>query len=374
MKTKQPKIKLAAIAKNEAAYIPEWVFHHFYFGFDSIEIWINNTTDNSFEILDLLKENYGSRLEYLNADDFFKECSENNKHFQVLAYQKIFKSAKENGFDYILFLDLDEFWTPEDFTSNIHKLVKGFERHNPSSISFQWFLDYPDINRPAFNRPFEEQNFLQKNRHVKSLLNLKHTPSFIRIHNTVYENGNYFLANKEKFQETDSKDQHHKAKISLQYFKNNNLNIEPYFIVHKIYRSQLEYISSLSRARRHTDNVPKLIKDNRSGYLNDVESFGPISFRIPEAKLADYNLKYKNLIKEKIIDLLLVAQNAVRKNFELLIIKLSDDNAFFFKKYSNLFKGIQLKEIETLRMICSSQVTEKTKYCIDLIEVFCYCV
>ncbi|MFI3120755.1 MAG: glycosyltransferase family 2 protein [Methylococcaceae bacterium] len=369
MKTRQPKIKLAAIAKNEAAYIPEWVFHHFYFGFDSIEIWINNTTDNSFEILDLLKENYGPRLDYCNADDFFKECSENNKHFQVLTYQKIFKSAKESGYDFILFLDLDEFWTPSNFTSSIHTLVKDFEKYNPSSISFQWFLDTPDIDRSAFNRPFEAQNLLQKNKHVKSLLNLHHNPLFIRIHNTVYKEGNYFLSNKEIFEETDSRGQHHKALVSSEYFKKNNLNIDRYFIVHKIYRSQLEYVSSLSRARRHTDNVPKIIKDNRSGYLHDERSVKPIPFQISDTDLRIYNLKYNDLIEGKISDHILVAQGFVKKTFESLVVKLGEDNAFFFKKYRHIFKCIQLEEIEAIRKLASIQQTEKNKHCVDFIEV-----
>ena len=45
-----PVIKLVAIAKNEAPYIPLWAFHHFRIGIDLIEIHINNTDDNSIRI------------------------------------------------------------------------------------------------------------------------------------------------------------------------------------------------------------------------------------------------------------------------------------------------------------------------------------
>ena len=41
------KVKLVAIAKNEAAYLPQWIHHHFSIGFNEIEIFINDTTDNS---------------------------------------------------------------------------------------------------------------------------------------------------------------------------------------------------------------------------------------------------------------------------------------------------------------------------------------
>lgn len=49
MKT-ELKIKLVAIAKDEAAYLPEWIFHHLYFGFDQIDIYVNNTSDNTFAL------------------------------------------------------------------------------------------------------------------------------------------------------------------------------------------------------------------------------------------------------------------------------------------------------------------------------------
>ena len=50
----KPKIKLVAIAKNEAAYLPQWI-HHFLVGFNEIEIYINDTTDNSVAICEKIK-------------------------------------------------------------------------------------------------------------------------------------------------------------------------------------------------------------------------------------------------------------------------------------------------------------------------------
>ncbi|WP_052700480.1 glycosyltransferase family 2 protein [Methylocucumis oryzae] len=260
------KIKLAAIAKNEAAYIPEWVFHHFYFGFDAIEIWINGTSDNSFEILDSLKAQFGHRLTYRNTDNLFRECVTDGKDFQVVSYRKLFKSAKKDGFDFIMFLDMDEFWIPNDFISSIHSLVKDFADEDPSSISFQWCVDIPDANKLSFGKLFSSQNTLAKDRHVKSLLNLKHQPVLINIHNTVFHNGRYFLANKAPFPETNPKEQRNKSLVSIEYFAENNGSMTPYFVAHKVFRSQMEYVSSLARARRHTTNDKSFIKTNRPGY------------------------------------------------------------------------------------------------------------
>ena len=44
------KIKLVAIAKDEAAYLPQWIFHHLRLGVDSIDVYINDSFDNSIEI------------------------------------------------------------------------------------------------------------------------------------------------------------------------------------------------------------------------------------------------------------------------------------------------------------------------------------
>ena len=50
------RVKLCAIAKNEGAYIADWVFHHLHFGFDAIEIWVNGTVYPSLRILKRISE------------------------------------------------------------------------------------------------------------------------------------------------------------------------------------------------------------------------------------------------------------------------------------------------------------------------------
>jgi hypothetical protein len=51
----EPRILLAGIAKNEAAYLPEWIFYHLNIGIDVIRVYVNNTDDNTLQILDKLK-------------------------------------------------------------------------------------------------------------------------------------------------------------------------------------------------------------------------------------------------------------------------------------------------------------------------------
>lgn len=46
------KIKLIAIAKDEAAYLPEWIHYHLSVGFDSISVLTNGITDNTDKVLE----------------------------------------------------------------------------------------------------------------------------------------------------------------------------------------------------------------------------------------------------------------------------------------------------------------------------------
>lgn len=62
------KIKLIAIAKDEAAYLPDWIFHHLYFGFDSIDIYVNNTTDNTNDLKLFLEKEH--RVSFIDGDSF----------------------------------------------------------------------------------------------------------------------------------------------------------------------------------------------------------------------------------------------------------------------------------------------------------------
>lgn len=73
MEKQDIRIKIFAIAKDEAAYIPQWVHHHFYFGFDEIEIWLNNIEDNSIEVCKRLSNTY-ENFKYKVADDILEEC------------------------------------------------------------------------------------------------------------------------------------------------------------------------------------------------------------------------------------------------------------------------------------------------------------
>jgi len=165
------RIKVAAIAKDEGAYIPEWIFHHLHFKFDAIEIWVNDTTDSSIEILNRICVN-NSNVKYHIADELLLFCQKNKLPFQIEAYKKIFYKSIEEGFTHLIFLDLDELWMPRDFKTGIIECLESYGEFD--AVSFQWHLDSPnELNEfeLAINR-----NLLQKYKLVKTAFKLEKKP------------------------------------------------------------------------------------------------------------------------------------------------------------------------------------------------------
>ena len=121
------RIKIAAIAKNEGAYLPQWIFHHYKFGVREFEVWVNQSTDDSLEILNRIKQLPDISLIVVEADEFFEECRLKNKYFQLESYRKIWSQSQLERFDYLFFLDVDEFWTPKNMNSTLESflIMKG---------------------------------------------------------------------------------------------------------------------------------------------------------------------------------------------------------------------------------------------------------
>eukprot|EP01093_Parvamoeba_rugata_P014593 TRINITY_DN4773_c0_g2_i1.p2 TRINITY_DN4773_c0_g2~~TRINITY_DN4773_c0_g2_i1.p2 ORF type:complete len:142 (-),score=8.74 TRINITY_DN4773_c0_g2_i1:552-977(-) len=110
------RVKLVAIAKDEAAYLPDWIFHHLRMGFDSIDIYINNTSDNTEVISNKLKELKDVR--FIDGDRYFEQTS---LAPQILIYQKALRKCRWEGYTHIVFLDIDEFWVSLDLKEELKR-------------------------------------------------------------------------------------------------------------------------------------------------------------------------------------------------------------------------------------------------------------
>lgn len=244
------KIKLVAIAKDESAYLTEWIHHHFYFGVDAVHIYINNTKDNSASLLDKLGKFYP--VTYSIKDDLYSRSGEG---FQTNAYNEMVDRAIEENFSHVLLLDIDEFWTPLDFKTDIKTALE--QMGEAGSYLFNWALHQDESE---FCRCFKPQLVVKKVSHVKCLMNLSKPYDRVGIHNVYGRKVEYKTADGQPylFAEEDN------VKAILD--GDTVAKPLPFLIVHRLYRSQKEYVSMLVRGR------PKgvLIKDNRNGYYTSA--------------------------------------------------------------------------------------------------------
>ncbi|WP_349616769.1 glycosyltransferase family 2 protein [Azotobacter salinestris] len=359
----QYKVKLAAIAKNEAAYIPQWIFHHLSFGFDCIEIWINDTTDNSAELIEKISNNHETgKVVFTEADELLKDCISNGLNFQIEAYSKIFNKTKNTeDYTHILFLDLDEFWIPSDFTKSIKDIIANKEYEGADAISFQWMIDAPDLARNEFDRPLKATNLLRKDRHVKTLIKISHKKTKVLVHNSQIENGEFYLSSGIPFLETDP-DQHHRSKVPKDYFEETSTQIDESFILHLIHKSQAEYLASLTRGRSHA-NDNNIFKTNRFGYLPKPENTY-INFLVQEEKIQKHEKNFQEFIRQNDISShLKTAQLFVYSKFHEALDKLSN-NPSLLDQYKQQLQGLKIKDLSNYR-IKSNTAT----YYIDIIKL-----
>ena len=130
------KVWICAIAKMEELYIKEWIDWHNYLGVDHIIIGDNNDSNYEFPlkpiIQDYIDQGY---VEVINLND--KLGCQNQFYNEV--YQKY-----KNNFDWIGFIDIDEFIELPAY-NNLHHFLSDNKFNNYDSIILPW-LNFNDNN------------------------------------------------------------------------------------------------------------------------------------------------------------------------------------------------------------------------------------
>ena len=332
MSNEKIKVKLAALAKDEGAYLPEWIFHHLIFGVDEIEVYVNNTTDNSVAVLTSIAQHYPVKITF--ADKLFKSATFD---FQVQAYKKIVKAAVADGFTHLLLLDIDEFWTPADFNTSIKQAIINLGE--PDVVNFNWFLH---CDESEFGPCYQSSMNIRTNPHVKTLFKLTAPWEKVGIHNVLGKSLTYTRGNGETF---DFGDSPHCALSDAQCLDHD------YFIVHRLYRSEREYISLLGRGRLNKTKI----KDNRSGYYAASRQDNTITF---PANLVDlYYQQYDQFLTQcALLDLLPASKVFVLERFNgvmSLATHAEKEDVLLFIK---LFNKINLPEVSSVREKLSYKV------------------
>ncbi|WP_028952750.1 glycosyltransferase family 2 protein [Synechococcus sp. CC9616] len=340
---KKLNIKLIAIAKNEAPYIAPWVFHHFRIGIDSIEIYINNTDDNSVKICKGIRK-VEPRFNFVRADKIFKKSLAKKRSFQITAYNRALKKAQKSkeSITHLLILDLDEYLTQRNLDGNFKKFLR--RSLDSDVVSFLWYSDDFGNRKKAFGNIFDNPTTLYRMDHVKSIVKISPKLKSCSHHNFIFEdqsNPKNTFSSLRKVQLSDGDNSSfNRCKINKDFLDRLNPKTpEKWFVLHQIYRSEPEYLASLCRGRKH-NNDNSLLKVNRWGrqpypYYKSKS----LRIRIQPKKLEAYNHDFRQFTKKtKMKRKLRRAQRMVLATAKHLDQLIKEDLTII-STYKNIFSG-----------------------------------
>lgn len=123
---------ICAIAKNENDYILEWAEYHLGLGFDKIFVYDNNDPGDDSLLSVLGDLCASSRIEILDW--------RGRKDFQLAAYNDCY-CCRADGFDWLAFIDIDEFVTfgPDAGTDNINVFLAGAPE-SADAVELNWMM------------------------------------------------------------------------------------------------------------------------------------------------------------------------------------------------------------------------------------------
>ena len=270
--SQQLNIKLVAVAKDEGAYLGEWIFHHLYIGIDEIEIWLNNCGDNSSSILSTISK-HEPRVKLVEATSLFRLCASADVGFQQSAYEMAFQTARASKLNtHIIYLDLDEYLIGPSPKSNIKDLISTYK--DAAVISFRWQSDSPLTGNKKFSKAIKSRMTTYKMNHVKFLAQLDNPqikgPAYHNFYVRNEDNIKNILADGSLLNKANSMKG---RQVLASDFRENQDNASAnWFVLHTVYRSKAEYCATLIRGNcSGKDNIPignqYALKENRWGYV-----------------------------------------------------------------------------------------------------------
>lgn len=126
-----PSIGIAAIVKNEAPYLIEWLAHHRLLGINRFLIADNESTDDTTELLAAL-HNAG-----LVTHHRFPTPSGRKPHVPAL---EMLLEQHRDDVDWLAIIDADEFIWPTGNHTNLPEFLADFEKKHPcvAAIALNW--------------------------------------------------------------------------------------------------------------------------------------------------------------------------------------------------------------------------------------------
>lgn len=169
------KTAICTIAKNENAYINDWVNYHLNLGFDYIYIYDNNDSEMQY---------IGNIIERINDVKIISWHKEKIHFFNQIAAYDDFIKKYSSLYDWCAFIDIDEFinLNTNDLKSFLEKAPKEC---NYIGLVWKIFGDDDIIdgneNVPVYNRFFNER-YTIVSRYFKSIIRTKNIKNLNNIY------------------------------------------------------------------------------------------------------------------------------------------------------------------------------------------------
>lgn len=319
-------LRAAAIAKNEAPYIAQWVYHHLYFGFSSVEVVVNNSCDLTSEILSRIARHHP--LDYRDIGSGW--LGPKGMSFQKAAYFELLAKAKRQGVGRMLFVDIDEYWTPADFTTSVGDFLEALSW--PQIMSCEWALLRSDYG--LFDLGYERTNQLCKNNHVKSIFNPELEITRLSVHNVECIGVKNVLS--------DGSPHPRPYKDRLMDARVHESPLRPAFIFHRYWRSPIEYVVSLGQGlaqdRVGQNGHYSTLKLNRNGFSGGGV---PTAYDISEAYLKAYHDGYREFLTAcGVTELVHTAQEGLLSKFDQVVAQLRQHEQSAPETVDRLLSGL----------------------------------
>ena len=251
-------IALMVISREEELYLDEWINYHLNLGIAHIYFLDNNDKNN--ENQKNLIEKYGSKITYCDI----RGLTFNDLHQDIQMYfYKVFYDKYRKDHDWMLFLDIDEFFTLDTLSLNDFFSQECYK--DTCEILFNWkcygdndlvfYEDKPVVER--FTKPIPlhacyTPNVIE-NEHCKCAVNCKYN---IIKHNVHYAQINGVTKNA-------------LGKQCTQTYKQSHIIHENAYIRHYLTKTLDEYIKlRICKKRHHSENVQPSAKNRISRFFN----------------------------------------------------------------------------------------------------------
>lgn len=324
--TKNIEVAVVAIAKDEGAYIHEWLHHYLYFGFSRIIIGVNRTSDLTPAIINQISAKY-PQVSFMDMDWIDQGCVGNkNSQFQALSYACLSSRVKSDFTEitHIMYIDVDEFWFARDFTTSIKDYLSTLPAFDV--LSFNWLWQNGDDN--DFELPFNNKKISPKAQ-MKSLIPVTSLDRVVefRCHVPKMDSKQPNILHIGPNGEPVTYGAHD------QLFSSQPSMSSSAFVLHRVCRSATEYVALLTRQR---PGVEFPFKNNRFGFTQTSAEI----IDIDKQKLQAYWLALEQFIDEcEIILLINKSRQRVLENAERLLDVRSDIIATHLLAYLKVLEG-----------------------------------